>query len=398
MWLRRRGWHQVGERALRVLYLDTYTVSDPKVGTPSSDAIGYGLTASGAIQRGLRDQGFEVVRPHPEGASRRGSPRYARLQWIIDGYRSILDALRASPPDLIFSFHIFSTFPVEVRRMLLDLGLSIPLVGYTHGSHWDETDAFRFEAYPGLELLDLANLHVLDRVLLVSEYMRSTLRRSIGAFNAGVAEQIDAKASVVGLPIDTATIDRCRTTESFERLTVVFNHAPVSSKNPGLFVRVMRSVVARYPVNVLFTRRFDPASPAFEAVARLAGRFGERVLLGNDMRIGDYYKALWMSDIQVSTATHESLGVSTLEAMYTGNCCILPQLGSYPEICGDHPEVLYDLGEAALEERLSYFIEQPDRRRAVAAELSRRALRYRSAEVVGRIARVIAPLRARSPS
>jgi hypothetical protein len=52
------------------------------------------------------------------------------------------------------------------------------------------------------------------------------------------------------------------------------------------------------------------------------------VLLGNDMRLGDYYWALWMADIQVSTATHESLDVSTLEAMYTGNCCILPRLGS----------------------------------------------------------------------
>jgi glycosyltransferase involved in cell wall biosynthesis len=282
--------------------------------------------------------------------------------------------------------------------MLLDLGLSIPLVGYTHGSHWDETDAFRFEAYPGLELLDLANLHVLDRILLVSEYMRSTLRRSIGAFHAGVAEQIDAKASVVGLPIDTTTIDRCNTTESFERLTVVFNHAPVSSKNPELFVRVMSSVMARYPVNVLFTRRFDTASPAFEAVTRLADRFEERVMLGNDMSIADYNKALWMSHIQVSTATHESLGVSTLEAMYTGNCCILPRLGSYPEICQEHPEVLYDLGEAELEERLSYFIEQPDRRQAVAAELSRMALPYQSAQVVGRIAQVITSLRARSPS
>jgi glycosyltransferase involved in cell wall biosynthesis len=398
MLLRRRGGHHVEERALRVLYLDTYTVSDPKVGIPSSDAIGYGLTASGAIQRGLADLGFEVVRPQPEGASRRGSPRYARLQWIIDGYRSILDALRASPPDLIFSFHIFSAFPVELRRILLDLGLSIPLVGYTHGSHWDETDAFRFEAYPGLELLDLANLDVLDRVLLVSEYMRSTLRRSIGAFHAGVAEQIDAKACVVGLPIDIATIDRYSTTESFERLTVVFNHAPVSSKNPALFVRVMSSVMARYPVNVLFTRRFDGASPAFEAVTRLAGRFEERVILGNDMRVADYYKALWMSHIQVSTATHESLGISTLEAMYTGNCCILPRLGSYPEICENHPEVLYDLGEAELEERLSYFIEQPERRRAVAAELSGTALRYRPAEVVGRIAGVITQLCAASRS
>jgi len=273
----------VGERSLRLLYLDTCTVPDPRVGTPSSDAIGYGLTASGAIQRGLRDRGFELVHPHREAASRPGNPRAARLRWVLDGYASTLEALQARPPDAIFCFHSFTTFPVELRRMLLDLGLEVPLVGYTHGSHWDETDAFRFEAYPGMELLDLANLHVLDRVLLVSEYMRDTLRRSIGAFHPGVAEQVLAKASVVGLPIDTATIDRCRTGESFERPTVVFNHAPVSSKNPALFVQVMGSVMARHPVKVLFTRRFDPTSPGFEAVSGLAERFGDRVVLGNDL-------------------------------------------------------------------------------------------------------------------
>ncbi len=382
----------MAERALRVLYLDTYTVPDPKVGTPSSDAIGYGVTASGAIQRELQQLGFEVLRPHLEGASQPSSPRHARLQWLVDGYAAILTALRAGPPDLIFSFHIFAAFPAEVRRMLLDLGLTIPLVGYTHGSHWDKTDAFRFEAYPGLELLDLANLHVLDRVLLVSDYMRATLRRNIGAFNADVAAQIDAKSSVVGLPIDTPAIERCKTTESFPGLTVVFNHAPVSSKNPELFARVVESVMARYPVNVLFTRRFDPSSPGFDAVAGLADRYGERVLLGNDLSLGDYYRALWMADIQVSTATHESLGVSTLEAMYTGNCCVLPRLGSYPELCANHPEVLYDLGAAALEERLSYFIERPERRQAVAAELSRRALAYAPATVVDRIAQVITSL------
>ena len=70
------------------------------------------------------------------------------------------------------------------------------------------------------------------------------------------------------------------------------------------------------------------------------------------MALDDYYRALWMSDLQVSTASHESLGVSTLEAMYTENCCILPRVGSYPEICGNHSEILYDFGEEALEERL----------------------------------------------
>jgi glycosyltransferase involved in cell wall biosynthesis len=91
----------------------------------------------------------------------------------------------------------------------------------------------------------------------------------------------------------------------------------------------------------------------------------------------------------VSTATHESLGVSTLEAMYTANCCILPRLGSYPEICGDHPDVLYDLGEGALEERLRYFLDHPDKRRAVAGQLQRMTAKYQPDIVVAEVARVL---------
>ncbi|HST96601.1 MAG TPA: hypothetical protein VLJ85_03085, partial [Geodermatophilus sp.] len=230
--------------ACRVLYLDGYTVSDPKVGVPASDAIGYGITASSAIRDGLGAVGLDVVRPRldPPPTGTGGGPE-ERLTWILANYRSVLRELVEDPPDVIFCFHIFSVFPVEIRRMLLDLGLSIPIVGYTHGSHWDPTDTFRFETYPGMEVLDLANLHVLDRVLLVSEYMRTTLRSTIGALNTPLAEHVDAHAAVVGLPLAVDRIDACRTGRRFPRPTVVFNHAPVSSKNPDLFARVMTRVL-----------------------------------------------------------------------------------------------------------------------------------------------------------
>ncbi|HYO38239.1 MAG TPA: glycosyltransferase, partial [Nocardioidaceae bacterium] len=237
--------------ACRVLYLDGYTVPDPKVGVPSSDAIGYGITASSAIRDGLAALGLDVVRPRldlpPTGP---GGPDH-RLSWILANYRGVLRELVEDPPDVIFCFHVFSVFPVEIRRMLLDLGLSIPIVGYTHGSHWDPTDTFRSETYPGMEVLDLADLHVLDRVFLVSEYMRTTLRTTIGAFNTPLAEQIDAHAAVVGLPLDVDRMDACRSDRRSPRPTVVFNHAPVSSKNPELFARVMARVLAHHDVGVL---------------------------------------------------------------------------------------------------------------------------------------------------
>ena len=372
--------------ACRVLYVDGYTVPDPKVGVPSSDAIGYGITASSAIRDGLTARGLDVVRPRldlpPTGP---GGPDQ-RLSWILANYRGVLRELVEDPPDVIFCFHIFSVFPVEIRRMLLDLGLSIPIVGYTHGSHWDPTDTFRTETYPGMEVLDLADLHVLDRVLLVSEYMRTTLRTTIGAFNTPLAEQIDAHAAVVGLPLDVDRMDACRSDRRFSRPTVVFNHAPVSSKNPELFARVMARVLPHHDVGVLITRDFAPWQPGGEAIAELAKRFPDRVVLGRDMPLDEYYEALWAADLQVSTATHESLGVSTLEAMYTGNCCVLPRVGSYPEICDGHPDVLYEPGEEPLEERLRWFLEHPEHRRAVASELQRMAGRFHPRAVVEKIA------------
>jgi glycosyltransferase involved in cell wall biosynthesis len=381
----------VPARGRRILYIDGYTVPAERVGAggaPSSDAIGYGITASTAIRSGLSAAGFDVVRPEI-GVPDDNDERVARLRWLLSSYDGVLDALSTSPPDVVFSFHAFSAFPVEIRRMLLDLGLELPLVGYTHGSHWDPTDTFRFQAYPGMELLDLANLHVLDRVLLVSDYLRATLRRTISAFNPSLAKSLDAKCEVVGLPLDVERIDACHTDKRWARTTVVFNHAPIPSKNPELFVRVMRRILPRHDVQVLFTRRFPPTEAGGAAVAALAAQFPGQVVLGNDLTLPDYYRALWMAELQVSTATHESLGVSTLEAMYTRTCCVLPRLGSYPEITGGHPDVLYDLGMPQLEERLTYFLEHPDRRQAVAADLQQSATQYTPAVVMRRITDVL---------
>lgn len=376
----------------RMLYLDGYTVPAERAasnrGAPSSDSIGYGITASTAISRGLGAAGWDVVRPET-AVPDEGDDRVTRLRWLLSSYQGALEVLRTSPPDVVFAFHAFTTFPVEIRRMLLDLELELPLVGYTHGSHWDPTDTFRFQAYPGMELLDLANLHVLDRVLLVSDYMRATLRDTIADFNAPLAKSLDARCEVVGLPLDVELIDAHRPDRAPERTTVVFNHAPVSSKNPELFVRVMRRLLPRHDAHVLFTRRYHPAQAGGTAVASLASDFPEQVTLGNDLPLPDYYRALWLAAIQVSTATHESLGVSTLEAMHTGTCCILPRRGSYPEITGEHPDALYDLGEDQLEERVSYFLEHPERRAAVAADLQRAAARYHPAVVGARIADVL---------
>ena len=376
----------------RLLYLDAYTApveqSSAPGSSPSSDAIGYAITSSAAIRTGLRAAGWEVLQPDLSGLQDHNG-HVRRLRWFLRAYESALDSLATSPPGVIFVFHAFSVFPTEIRRMILDLRLDIPMIGYTHGSHWDPTDTFRFEVYPGMETADLANLCVLDKVLLVSRQMQDTLRASISAFNEPLATSLETRYEVVGLPLDVALINESRTNERDARPTVVFNHAPVASKDPDMFARVMRRILPRYDVGVLFTRRFPPDQAGGEAVAALAADFGDRVVLGNNMPLPDYYSALWRAELQVSTATHESLGVSTLEAMYTGTCCILPRVGSYPEITGDHRDALYDRGDQQLEERLTYFLDHPDRRHAVAHDLQQAADRYRPDLVVRRIADVL---------
>jgi glycosyltransferase involved in cell wall biosynthesis len=362
------------------------------VGALSSDAIGYGLTSSPAIRHELGRRGVELVVPHPDLGEPELASGHRRTTWTSRMYADAAERIYRRPPDLVFAFHNFSIFPTVIRKTLQDLSLDIPIVGYQHGSHWDPTDVYRFERYPGMELLDLANMYVMDRLFLVSEYMRATLADNIENVNADLAKLILDKSRVVGLPIDTDRLEACRTGEKFKRLTIVFNHAPDTGKQPGLFATTVADILAEYDVNVLFTRRFASGATGASEVAALSKRFGERILHGEDMALSDYYAALWRADIQVSTATHESLGIATLEAMYAHTCCVLPNLGSYPEICGEDPRVLYEPGPAGLASRLAYLIEHPPERREIAAQLSARAGGYRPGPVTDRIMAAVADL------
>ena len=382
----------------QILYLDCYTTDVLKAGrVPSSMSIGYGITANKIICQYLEASGFEVVRPLVDSQSAADGSRADRLRWILQGYEKIADAVAKYQPDLIFVFHSSGNFPAEIRRILLDLGLAVRMVGYTHGSHWDPTDLVRLERYPGLEILDLANLTALDRVLFDSEYARRTVIEGIESHNATVAQTVARKSRVVGLPMDTDLIDACRTDESFSRTTVTFNHAPVAAKNPREFIIVISRLMERYDINVMFTRAFEDGTAGASEIGALRKRFGDRVILGNNMTVRDYYRALWMSDMQVSTAFHESLGMATLEAMYTENCCLLPSRCSYPEISAGNQDVLYNSADD-LQSRLAFFIEHPARMRSVGGVLARQAKQHGANVVMPRIHSVIKELLESAPT
>jgi glycosyltransferase involved in cell wall biosynthesis len=371
---------------MRVLFFQGFV--SPEMDYKASDAVGYGITAAEAIIEGLSARGVDVVPVKPPSPPSLDQER-RRLSWILDGYKALLDH-DLQTFDLIFIFHSFQQFPAEMRRILFDLNLSVPIVGYSHGSHWDPSDAYRFIHYPDMEVADLANLLSLDRVLLVSEFAREVILRNVSAWQPEAARRLEAKIRVVGLPISTHRMDACRTEEKFERPTILFNHSLVPSKQPELFAEVAARALEKHDVCVVLTREVE--DEALRGRFReLQARFQERLILGNTYSIDDYFRTLWKADLQVSTATHEHLGIATLEAMYAHNCCLLPNRCSYPEITGGYGDVLYSSTEE-LEEKLDYYLKDRGAREKAAATLHERSLRYTPEEVASRLMDVFAEL------
>lgn len=371
---------------MRVLFFQGFV--SPDLDYKASDAVGYGITSAEAIIEALSALGVEVlaVRP-PAQPSLDGERR--RLAWIIDGYKALLD-LELRRDDLIFIFHIFQHFPAEVRRLLQDLKTPLPVVGYTHGSHWDPTDVYRFIHYPGMEVTDLANLLCLDRVLVPSHYLRGVILENIGKWQPEAASRLEGKTAVVGLPISARSLDASRSEERFDRPTIVFNHALIPSKAPEVFLEVAEQVLEKHEVNIVLTRP-APDQEIQTRLDELKDRFPGRLISGDTYPLPEYFRLLWKADIQVSTALHEGLGIATLEAMYAHNCCLLPNRCSYPEITGNLDDVLYSSPEELLE-KIEYYLKNEEARLQVAEALHQRSLRYTPEQVAPQLLAVLSEL------
>jgi len=368
---------------MRVAFLRNFTLK--KGDSMATDMIGYGVTVPGAIIEEMRKQGVDVIDIVPQEEA--VEPTRAKLWWIYDGYKQIVDLLMKENIDYVFIFHIFHHFSSELKRIICDVKSKTRLVGYTHGSHWDPSDIFRFIFYPNLELLDLANLYSLDKIFLVSEYLRGILGTEIAKLSPKVAKEIDGKIRVVGLPINTRLIDKYKTDSKFGELTVVFNHNLISSKDPIMFVSVMNRLLETYDLQIIFTRSYCEDPEISAALKRFKADHPNNVLFVEKPGADPYYPILWKSHIQVSTATHETLGVATLESMYTDTCCILPNHCSYPEITSYYEDCLYSYNEQALYDKLKYVIENEPARNRIARDLKKRVERYHPETVTAKILR-----------
>jgi glycosyltransferase involved in cell wall biosynthesis len=317
---------------VRILFVPAYRhlPAGGRMRARASDALGFGVTCADALVAGMRTAGAEV------NVVESAAP--GQTDWVGEILSGTERAVTDNCYDVVLAFHAFWPFTADLRRVLDD-AVPCPLVTYTHGSHWDKTDSFRFERYPALRWADLGNLLAADRVLAVSHYMRTTLLAAAGEVSATLATELRRRLRVVGLPLDLPRIDAARRPRPDGPLTVVFNHAPIPAKRPEAFLDVAAEALARTDYRILITRHV-PAQLS-DRVGELGAAFPGRVILGDDLPIDAYYRALWRSHLQVSTASHESLGVATLEAMATGNHCLLPRVGAYPEVTGDDPSVLY---------------------------------------------------------
>ena len=362
-----------------ILYLESYTHTSSD--SNASDEVGYGITVNQAIKKHLMLLGHNLCDLFSYGIKASN-----KLEWIHASY-NLLRTLPLDDFDVVFIFHCFHQFPSEVRRIVLDRGYrKLKLVGYTHGSHWDPTDTFRELFYPDMRVTDLANLLCLDRILVVSHYFRQVLLEHIGAFSPVAAAEVDRRIAVTGLPINIELLDRYYTSTQADKVQIVFNHSPTPGKAPEVFLRVIEQILAQHDVRLVVTRRFDAESPGREQLQHLQDCYGDRVTIGNTMSLADYYQTLWQSDIQISTALHESFGISTLEAMYTRNSCILPNRQSYPEITDNTN--LYQ-SEQQLLEMLTHYIQDQQACRQMAEIMHQRSLKYVPENVVKRICEAI---------
>ncbi|MGH9214178.1 MAG: glycosyltransferase family 4 protein [Acidimicrobiales bacterium] len=372
-------------KQFRVLYVPMLSYAGPPYPRSVASAeIGFGRNSSGALVAALRSRGVTVDVVPRDPTFPAGGAVVANA-WRASAYDEIIRTAGEHRPDVILVFHLFSQFASEIRRGLRDTGLDIPTAGFLHGSHWDWTDRFRQDRYPGLDLAELGNMAALDRIYCPSKYVQAQVFGQVSRANGRLGAELLARSRVVGIPYPADEIARVTRppTLSAGRTRIVYNHALIPSKRPEMLAEFVSQLSARRPgqFELVLTRGPEDA-------------WGDKVIATLDpalmwvagtLSIADYHAVLRSSDVQVSTAEHEGLGVATLEAMAAGCCAVVPRVGAYPEIVAT-PETLYDGTVADLTDRVDALIGDPDRQAVLAQRQAAHVARWSPAAIADALA------------
>lgn len=166
--------------------------------------------------------------------------------------------------------------------------------------------------------------------------------------------QVEKKAVVIPVGIDYDRLDRNPSSPaSSGPPLLLWNHRWEHDKDPETFFRVLARLAKRgVPFRLAVCGERFPNSPAIFAEARQ--QFQDRLVHWGFLESREkYVRLLWESDVVVSTARQEFLGLSVLEAMFCGCRPLLPNRLSYPDLLPPelHESCLYG-NEKELERKL----------------------------------------------
>ena len=268
------------------------------------------------------------------------------------------EAAGLPPPDLVFATNM-----VDLAHLRAFLPRRTAAVLYFHenqASYPPPLDREVPERDLGYAFTDLAGALAADRVAFNSSSQREAFFEAMGALIRRMPDarplwalhEVRSKSAVLPLGLRLDDFPPVRARGEAPPL-VVWNHRWEWDKDPDTFFRVLgrlsdRGVAFRLAVAGEGYRRVPP-------VFRDARRdLGERIVhWGNVSDRAAYLRLLCQGDVAVSTARHETFGISLVEAAFAGAHPLAPRALSYPEILPPelHAPCLYE-GEADLEARL----------------------------------------------
>jgi glycosyltransferase involved in cell wall biosynthesis len=276
--------------------------------------------------------------------------------------------------DLLFASDFLDLAALAALRP--SLPADVPRVAYFHENQLTYPVPDEDERDYQFGFTNVTTCLAADLVLFNSRYhltsflaaVQSLLDRMPDEVPEGVPEAVAAKAAVVPVGVDLASIDRAwqATGPRQGPLTVLWNHRWEYDKGAEEFFEVMMDLAREgEPFRlVVVGQEFRSAPPVFELARR---ELGDRIRhFGYVDGRNAYCRLLVECDVVVSTAAQEFFGVSVVEAAYAGCAPLLPRRLSYPELLPErwHEACLYD-DARDLKQRLRRWLSRPEEARAV---------------------------------